>query len=49
MTGAREGNTDKVAGPGQPLPEPEAWCAHSTIRPAKARQLQPGDYGVLWL
>lgn len=49
MPGTAVRSTDKVAAPGQLLPEPEGWCSHRTIRPAKARQLQPIGYEVLWL
>lgn len=49
MPGTAVGSTDKVAAPGQLLPVPESWCSQRTIRPAKARQLQPIGYGVLWL
>lgn len=48
MPGTAVGSTDKVAAPGQLLPVPEGWCSQRTIRPAKARQLQPIGW-VLWL
>lgn len=49
MPGTAVRSTDKVAAPGQLLPEPKGWCSHRTIKLAKARQLQPVGYGALWL
>lgn len=49
MPGTAVRSTDKVAAPGQLLPEQKGWCSHRTIKLAKARQLQPVGYGVLWV